>query len=127
MISWLIIIVLVVIGIFTIKMNHLRHKFFIVLVVLLALFFYASITFVASKNNIKLDTYEGFSKAIQIYGGWLVNLFGNFKSLTGNAVKMDWSSTNASISKDNTDKNADSISDVPARTSGQASVRFAKK
>jgi hypothetical protein len=126
MISWLIIIILVAIGILAIKMNHLKHRFFIIFIILLALFFYASITFVASKNNISLNTYDGFLKAIQIYGGWLVNLFGNFKSLTGNAIKMDWSSTNSSFF----DKNNNSVNnsvDTPVKNSGQASIRLAKK
>jgi hypothetical protein len=77
MINWIIIIVLVAIAILAIKMNHLhlRHRFLIIMVVLLALFFYGSITFVASKNNIPLNTFDGFSKAIGIYGdGLLIHL-----------------------------------------------------
>jgi hypothetical protein len=53
----------------------------------------------------------------------LFNLAGNFKSLTGSAVKLDWTSTNGSIPK--------LSQDAPVKTSnspgitGRASARFA--
>lgn len=112
MINWIIIIILVVIAIFAIKLNHLRHRSFIIIVVLLALFLYLTMTYVNSKNNIDLNSSEGIFRSIKIYTGWLANGFQNMKALTGNAVKMDWSSANASFTNpkmDATPKNKPSV------------------
>ncbi|VVB78951.1 Uncharacterised protein [uncultured archaeon] len=98
MINFIIVIILIVVAVVAIKMNHLRHKSGIVVLILIALFFYVTVTFVTNKNNIDLTTYDGFMSGMKVYGGWLVNGFQNIKSITGNAVKMDWTATNASIS-----------------------------
>ena len=97
MISWIVITILVVIGIFSIKMNHLKHRMFIIMLVLVALFLYSSMALVTTRNDLNLDSTEGFFKTMKVYNGWLANGFKNFKTITGNAVKMDWSSTNASF------------------------------
>ena len=51
MISWIIVVVLLVIGIFAIRMNHFRHKIFIVGLLLFALFLYGSLVVVSSLND----------------------------------------------------------------------------
>ena len=97
MISWIVIVILVAVGIFAIKMNHLRHRAFIILLILLALFLYSSMALVGSKNELKYDSSEGVMNAVRIYGGWLVNGFQNMKDITGEVIKMDWSSTNGTF------------------------------
>jgi hypothetical protein len=97
MISWIIIGVLLVVGIAAIKFNHLRHRFFIVMLVFLALFLYTSITFLAEKNDLGVDNSEDVVNILKVYNGWLANGFKNMKSIAGNVIKMDWTSTNASF------------------------------
>jgi len=97
MINWIIIIILIVVGILAVKMNHLKHRAFIIAIILMALFFYLTLTFVTSKNNVNLSTYDGFINGMKIYGGWLANGFGNLKEITGNAINMDWTGTNSSF------------------------------
>lgn len=105
MISWIVIIVLVVVGIFAIKMNHLRHRVFIILLVLLALFLYVSMVAVGNKNEFEFNSAEGIYDAMKVYTGWLANGFENMKALTGDAIGMDWKSTDGTfIDKNNTDK-----------------------
>lgn len=123
MINWIIIIILVIVAVFAIKMNHLKHRTFIIILIVLALFFYVSVTFIASKNNLTMDSYDGFINTMKVYGGWLANGFGNVKVLTGNAVKMDWTSVNGSF----TSKPVNDSKQVAYRPAGQASVKFAKK
>jgi hypothetical protein len=114
MVSWVIIIILVIAGIISIKMNHLRHRVFIIILIMIALFFYITMTFVTNKNEVDLTTYDGFVKGMKIYGGWLANGFSNIKALTGNAVKMDWKSTDGSFfsnsSKSKTDNSKATVS-----------------
>ena len=97
MISWIVITILVLVGIFAIKMNHLRHRFFIIMLILLALFLYASMTFVTTKNEVSFNSVDETFSAFKVYSGWLANGFKNVKSVTGNVIKMDWTSTNATF------------------------------
>jgi len=97
MLNWIIIVILVIVGLSAIKMSHLRHRVFIISLVLLALFLYASIFFISSKNDLDLDSTEGVTDALKVYVGWLANGFQNFKTITGNMIKMDWSSTNGTF------------------------------
>lgn len=101
MLNWIIIVLLVVVGIIAIKMNHLRHRIFIIILILIALFFYVTLTFVSNKNNVDLTTMNGFMNGVKVYGGWLVHNFQNIRSLTGNAINMDWTATNGTIFKNN--------------------------
>ena len=93
MISWVVIIVLVVLGVAAIKMNHLRHRIFIIILITFALFFYGTIVLVNSQNDLNFDSTEGIFDASKVYVGWLANGFSNAKNIVGNAIKMDWSST----------------------------------
>lgn len=97
MINWLIIGILVVLGIIVLKATHFRHRFWIFFLIFIAIFLYISITMVHSKYSLSFTTFEGFSKSVKVYLGWLGNGFQNMKVLTGNAVKMDWTSSNESL------------------------------
>ena len=97
MINILVIAILVVVAVILIKMNHFRHKITIIAVLVFALFLYSTVTIVNKTNEFDLTSTEGFFDASKVYLGWLGNGFGNLKTLTGNAVKMDWSSTNGSF------------------------------
>lgn len=93
MISWVIIIVLIVIAFFLLKTNHFRHRMWIILLIFLALFLYISITLVNAKHDLDANSTEGFFNSVKVYMGWLANGFQNLKTITGNAIKMDWTST----------------------------------
>ena len=95
------------------RLGHFRKKTFIFIVILLVLFFYSTLLIINSKNKLDFSTSEGFMNSMKIYGGWLANGFNNLKVITGNALKMDWSSTNGTFiekSKNNSIK----ISNRPA-------------
>ncbi len=94
MISWMIIGVLVIAALIALKMNHLRHRLWILGLVFLALFLYTSAAIVYHENELKFDTTEGIFSSIKIYIGWLSNGFQNLKTLSGNAVDLDWADSN---------------------------------
>ena len=96
MISWLVIGILVVIAFFILKANHFRHRFWILFLIFMAVFLYISISVVNSKYDLDLTTFQGVSNSVSVYLGWLGNGFDNMKVLTGNAIKMDWTSSNES-------------------------------
>jgi len=89
--------IVVIFGVILIKMNHFRHKMTIIALLFLALFIYSTIMLVNSSNDLDLRTTEGIFQAVKVYTGWLGNGFGNLKTITGNAINMDWSSTNGSF------------------------------
>jgi len=97
MVSWLIIGVLIVIAVIALKINHLRHKIWIVAVILLVIFLYMTVSLVYKENELKVDNTEDFFHITKVYLGWLGNGFNNLKSLTGYAVKLDWGSSNTSF------------------------------
>jgi len=39
---------------------------------------------------VDLKTVPGLFKAVKIYFSWLGSVLGNMKSITTNAIKMDW-------------------------------------
>jgi hypothetical protein len=104
MISWLVIGILIIVAILAIKIDHIKHRFFIIMLVLLALFLYTSMAMVSKDNSIDLSTSEGFFSATKVYFGWLANGFDNLKALTGKAIKMDWTSSNKTFFDDSEDK-----------------------
>jgi len=111
MVNWIIIIILVVVGMIALKMTNIKHKIFIVLLIALVLFLYASSSVVNNDNDLDFSSVKGISHASGIYLGWLANGFHNVKGLAGNAIGMDWGSTNdtfinqsASVSSDKTPK-----------------------
>jgi hypothetical protein len=123
MITWVLVALIVVGALLFIKVSHYRHRFFVITIVVVALFLYISVAYVASKNNLDFTTYDGLVKSVNIYMGWLFNLAGNFKTLTGSAVKLDWTSTNGTVSS--LSKNVSVASSNSPGITGRASARFA--
>ena len=97
MISWVIIAILVVFALFALKVNKMRHGIWIIVIILLVLFLYVSVTLIYSNNKVELNTSEGIFQAGKVYLGWLGNGFQNLKVIMGNVIKMDWASTNGSF------------------------------
>ena len=100
MVNWIIILVGIV-AIFVaskiIHFNHWKHRIITIALIVLALFIYASFSAVTSSHHLDVKTAKGVFEASKIYVMWLGQAFSNLKSLTGNAVHMDWMPKNVSI------------------------------
>lgn len=95
MIVTLLVVVLAILALlFMSKMKTTGHKFSLAVIIILILFFYFTFTSVASSNSVNLNSTSGIISAGQLYFSWLGHAFTNVKSITGNAVKMDWSPAN---------------------------------
>ena len=77
-----------------IEVKRLRHKFFAIFLIVLILFTYLSFTMVMKNHEVDLKTIPGIMEAGGLYVSWLGSLFGNFKSITSHAVKLDWQENN---------------------------------
>lgn len=93
MISWVVIVILVGAAIIALKMNRLRHKIWIILLIFVALFLYVSMAIVYKENQLEFNSVEGILRSAKVYVGWLGNSFQNLKTVVGNAIKMDWTSS----------------------------------
>lgn len=73
-----------------IEFKRMRHKTFAFFLIFLILFLFFSFAFVFSEKNVDYKTGSGIIEAGKIYLSWLGTLFNNLKSITTNAIKMDW-------------------------------------
>ena len=72
---------------------RLCRSFLIVLI----LFFYVSAYYVFKDREVDLKSYSGIKEASGIYFTYLGGVFGNMKSITTNAIKMNWGGSNSSL------------------------------
>jgi len=77
-----------------IEIKRFRHKVFAIFLIALILFTYLSFTVVIKKHDVDLKTVPGMVEASKLYFSWLGSVFGNLKSITTHAIKMDWKSIN---------------------------------
>jgi len=94
----IVLILIVLIWVF-IEFKRMKHKLFAIILIFAILFFYFSMAYVFSGANVDFKSYSGIKHATNLYTSWLFSAFGNLKSITGNAIKMDWSSKNSTITK----------------------------
>jgi hypothetical protein len=101
MVNWLIIgigILAVIVVTKVIHFRHLKHRITALFLILLLLFAYLSFSSIVRSNSIDLKTVSGVLTAGKLYFSWLGATFINIKTLTGNAINMDWGPNNESIS-----------------------------
>jgi len=93
-----VVIVLIVAIYLLVEFKRFRHKLFAIFIIALILFTYISAALIFNGKNIDLKTIPGVINASKVYFGWLFSLFGNLKTITSYAIKMNWND-NSSISK----------------------------
>lgn len=77
-----------------IEMKRLKHKIFAIIIIGLILFSYFSFAYVFKGTSINLKTIDGLKDATGLYISWFVYTFKNIKTITINAIKMDWTPKN---------------------------------
>jgi len=92
--NWLIIGLLIVAIFALARIKYMKHKFFLITLFLLALFFYITVSTIISKEKIDFTSLSGIETAGKLYFNWLTHAFSNVKSITANAVKMNWQTNN---------------------------------
>ena len=91
---WLIIIVLVILAFVFLRMSHQKHKMFLIILILILLFLYTTASRILAERNINWKSVAGIEKATRVYFAWLGGAFSNLKTITANAIKMDWTQKN---------------------------------
>ena len=92
MIGVVLVILVVIIAFiyFFIEFKRMRHKAFAIFLISIILFLFITSTVVLRGKDVDLKTVQGLFKAVKIYFSWLGSVLGNMKSITTNAIKMDW-------------------------------------
>ncbi len=93
-VALLIVSVLVFITWFILEFKRLKHRIFAIFIIVFIIFLYLSMTIVFKYKNVDYKTIPGIMDATKIYFSWLFSVSGNFKSITTNAIQMDWSGNN---------------------------------
>ena len=98
-VTFLSIIVLVAVVWILLETKKFKHKMLEFFIIFLILFTYFSFTFVLSGKNIDLSTLDGIGQAGSLYFSWLGSVFQNLKTITANAVHLNWSpqSSNSTV------------------------------
>ena len=87
----LLIVGILVVGIWiVIEFKRFRHKLLAVFLIMLIIFTYVSFLVTIKGKDINFKSIDGFREAGTLYFSWLGSVFGNLKTITTNAVKMDW-------------------------------------
>jgi len=89
--SFFIVAVLIIAVWVVIEIRRFKHKIFAMFLIALILFLYISGLGVFGGANVDLSSVSGIIDAWKIYFSWLGSAFGNMKTLTANALNLDWS------------------------------------
>ena len=106
-------LVIILIIYILIEIKRAKHKVFAIVVIILILFMYFSIAYVFKGQNVDYKSVHGIEGASKIYLAWLGGFYGNVKTVTINAIKMNWSANN--INKTST-QNKTSIPSIDKTT-----------
>jgi hypothetical protein len=88
MVNWVLILIGVfIVAILYIKFEHTGKRIKLVLIVLFIAFLYISGSVVLSKAGVKLNSVDGFGKAVTLYFSWLASASSNLWNSGGDIAK----------------------------------------
>lgn len=99
MVNWLI-IVLILLGIFIfLSVLRMRHKLLWIFIILIISFLIFSYVMVFKGKKVDLTTTDGVAAVAQNYLSWLGLVWDNTKTVTGDAINMNWKTNESSQKK----------------------------
>jgi hypothetical protein len=91
------IIVVLIIAIWMIfGFKRIKYKFLVLFLMALVLFSIFSFNSAFKGKDLSVNNISDLGKIIKVYFSWLGNVFTNLKTISGQAVKMDWQGNNTS-------------------------------
>ena len=73
-----------------VELKRMKHKVFAIVLIAFILFLYLTSSYVFEGKGINLKSVDGLKEAGNLYFVWLGSFFGNLKTITVNAIKMNW-------------------------------------
>jgi hypothetical protein len=86
MLSWIIIVLLLVLGSVVLKFEHHGRKILLSIAIIIGVLLYFSIMAIMNSSEVDLNTPSGVVKGIYIWAGWLGNSFVELFDVGKNAV-----------------------------------------
>lgn len=80
-----------------VEFKRFKHKIFAIFLIVLIIFTYIGFASTIKGKDLDFSSVSGWKEASQLYLSWLGSVFKNFKTLTANAIQMDWKSVNSTI------------------------------
>lgn len=101
---FLVVLILVVAIWVLVELKRFRHKMFAIFLIILILFTYLSFIAVIKGKNFDLKTTEGLKSAGKLYVVWIGSVFQNIKTITANAIHMNWRANETLVENKNKTK-----------------------
>jgi hypothetical protein len=79
-----------------IEVKRMRHKVFAIFLISLILLTYFSFLTVFKDSGVDYKSVDGLINAGGLYFSWLGSIFGNVRTITTNAIKMNWETNSTS-------------------------------
>ena len=95
--NWLLIILIIVAVLLVLKLDHIRRKIFFIVILGLILVAYLTFHFATVDKELDYSSFEGVVNVGKVYFSWIGQAFGNIKTITLNAVGMDWVPENRTV------------------------------
>jgi hypothetical protein len=76
--------------------KKIKYKLLVLFLIALILFSIFSFNSAFNGKDISVSNVSDLGKVVKIYFSWLGNIFVNLKTISGQAVKMDWQGNNTS-------------------------------
>ncbi|MDP2672636.1 MAG: hypothetical protein Q8O84_02385 [Nanoarchaeota archaeon] len=98
----IIIIVLIIALIWIlVELRRFKHKFFAILLIALILVSYFGFAVTLKGKDINYKSIDGLQTVAKLYFIWIGSIFKNFKTITANAIKLNWKGDSSSLNEKN--------------------------
>ena len=87
-----------------VELRRFQHKFFAIFLIALILISYFGFVVTLKGKDINYKSIDGLQTVAKLYFVWIGSLFKNFKTITANAIKLDWKNDPSSMNTKNTSK-----------------------
>ncbi len=87
-----------------VELRRFKHKFFAIFLIALILASYFGFVVPLKGKEIDYKSIDGLQNVAKLYFLWIGSIFKNFKSITANAVKMDWKGDTSNMNSKNISK-----------------------
>lgn len=87
-----------------VELRRFKHKFWAILLILLVLVSYFGFAVTLKGKDINYKSIDGLQTVAKLYFVWLGQVFKNFKTITANAIKLDWKGDASELDSKNISK-----------------------
>ena len=85
-----------------VELRRFKHKFFAIFLIILILASYFGFVVTLKGKDIDYKSIDGLQTVAKLYFIWIGSIFKNLKTITANAIKLDWKGDSSSINAKNT-------------------------